>query len=176
MRRILQSAAVIAAFGICAVASAQQEPAVYDPVNFAVKAGVALPLDSNLSDVSGSFMALGVDYKLPQSLIQGADTFFSLDWFSKGFQGEKTNILPLMINARYYTSADKEEGRRKYVFLGVGVDFIDIYASSTVVAARAGFGAELGANIFTEAAVYIGDQATGGIHPNAVAAFIGYKF
>jgi hypothetical protein len=176
MRRILQSAALFAAIGACTVASAQQEPAVYDATNFSVKGGVALPLDSNLTNVASSFLALGVEYQIPQSLIPGADTYFSLDWFTKGFQGEKTNIFPFMINARYFLGKDQLAGRRHYVFVGLGVDFIDIYSSSTVVGARAGLGTELGENIFTEAAVYVGDQATGGIHPNAVAAFLGYRF
>jgi hypothetical protein len=55
------------------------------------------------------------------------------------------------------------------------MDFMNITTSNNVVAARAGFGADLGENIFGEAALYVGDQAEG-IHPDVVGFFVGYRF
>jgi hypothetical protein len=176
MRRILISAAAVTALGISATAMAQTNypGTTYSPTNISVKAGVAVPIDSALSDIVSTFISVGGEFQLPTPLIKGGDTYFNLDWFTKSLSGVPS-FLNLCINERYYIGSDKTLGRRKYAFIGVGVDFLNITTSDNVVAARVGVGADLGENIFTEAALYIGDQAEG-IHPDVVGLFLGYRF
>ena len=179
MRRSLKTVAALAALGISVVASAQlssSPPVDFTPTNVSVKAGLALPLDSSLTNVAKTFIALGVEYQLPTSLVKGSETYLDLEWFTKSFQGERTNVLPFTINQRFYTGSESIPGQRKYVFVGAGVSFVDIGSSDTVISARAGFGAELSEQIFGEVAGYIGDQTGSGIKPNAVSFFLGYRF
>jgi len=176
MRRILISAAAVTALGISATATAQTNypGTAYTPSNISVKIGVGVPIDSSLSDIVSTFMSVGGEFQLPTPLIKGGDTYFSVDWFTKSLSGVPS-FLNASINERYYLGSDKEVGRRKYAFLGVGIDFLNITNSDDVIAGRFGLGAELGENIFTEAALYVGDQANG-IHPDVVALFLGYRF
>ncbi len=177
MRRILISAAAATALGVSATASAQTNyPGTsYTPTNISVKAGVGIPLDSSLSNVVTTFVAVGGEFQLPTPLIKGGDTFFNVDWFTKSLSGVPS-FLNVGINQRFYIGSDTALGHRKYAFLGVGLDFLNITTSDNVIAGRAGLGAELGENIFTEAAFYVGDKSSNGIHPNVVGVFVGYRF
>ena len=177
MRRILISAAAATALGISASAMAQSNypGTTYTPTNISVKAGVGIPLDSSLSNVVTTFVAVGGEFQLPTPLIKGGDTYFSLDWFTKSLTG-KPSFLNLSVNERYYIGSDSQLGHRKYAFIGAGMDFLSITTSDNVVAFRAGLGAELGENIFSEAALYFGDKSSDGVHPSVVGLFVGYRF
>jgi hypothetical protein len=177
MRRTLIPAVVMAAIGASAVSSAQTDyPGTkYEPVNISVKAGVGIPLDSALSDVAHTFIALGGEFQLPTSLMKGSETFFNLDWFTKSFGGNPS-FLNLSVNQRFYLGNDRMPGRRHYVFVGVGADFLNVFTSDTVVAARAGLGTELGENIFAEIAGYVGDKSNNNVHPDVLGVFVGYRF
>jgi hypothetical protein len=176
MRRTLISVAAVSALGISATAVAQTNfpNGTYTPTNISIKGGVGLPLDSNLSNIVSTFIAVGGEFQLPEPLIKGGDTYFNLDWFTKSLGGTPS-FLNLSINERWYMGSDKLVGRRKYLFLGAGMDFLNITRSDDVVAIRGGLGAELGENIFAEVAGYLGDQADG-IHPDVLGVFIGYRF
>jgi hypothetical protein len=179
MRRFLLSGAAVTALGVSATAMGQVSyPGTsYTPVNITVKAGVGVPLDSNLSNVVTNFVAVGAEFQLPTPLIRGGDTYFSLDYFTKSFSGTPS-FVNLSINQRYYigTSSEKALGHRKWAFIGAGMDFMNITTSDNVFAARAGLGAELGENIFAEVAGYVSDKSSDGIHADVAAFFIGYRF
>lgn len=179
MRRSLNTLVALGALGLSVLANAQSSntpPVDFTPTDVSVKVGVALPLDSSLTDVAKTFIGLGVEYQLPTSLVKGSESYLSLDWFTKSFRGERTNVFPLAFNQRFYTGGDNIPGRRRYVFVGAGVSFVDIGSSDTVISARAGIGAELSEQIFGEIAGYLGDQTGSGIKPNVVSFFLGYKF
>lgn len=176
MRRTLISFAAVSALGLSATAVAQTNfpTTTYTPTNIAIKGGVGLPIDTNLSNIVSTFMAFGAEFTLPEPLIKGGDTYFSLDWFTQSFAGTPS-FVNLSVNQRWWIGQDKVVGRRKYLFVGVGMDFMNIVRSDDVVAARAGLGTELGENIFAEVAGYVGDQDNG-IHPDVIGVFIGYRF
>ncbi|HWD41611.1 MAG TPA: hypothetical protein VG944_22400 [Fimbriimonas sp.] len=170
MRKFWSLAATVAALGFVNVAHAQED---YTPVNISVRAGVALPLDSSLSDFGSPLLALGVEYQLPRPLLSQGDSYVSLDYmtantlFSHG-------VVPFCLNQRFYLSNAKL-GRRTYAFLGVGGAVIDIDHSGVGLAARGGFGADLGDAIFFEVAGLITDKISGAT-ADSVAFYLGYRF
>lgn len=174
MRRMFTAAAAIAAFGVAGVASAQSNAPDLTPTAVTFRAGVSLPLDDKLTDVGNSLINLGLEYIPSKSLIKGGETFYSLDYFAASFQGDRGTVMPLMINQRWYNGGP-DVFRRSYLFLGVGVAFIDVTNSGTAVAVRGGYGQELSDHIIAEIAGYISDKA-GGARANAVTVCLGYRF
>ncbi|AIE84960.1 hypothetical protein [Fimbriimonas ginsengisoli] len=174
MRKIYTVAATIAAIGIAGVAAAQS-PTQPDltPVNITVRAGIALPLDSALTNVGNTLLDLGVEYMIPTSLVKGSETFISLDYWTKGFNGNG-NVIPLMVNQRWYQGG-ADVLKRRYFFLGAGVAFVDVNRSNTAIGIRGGIGQELGEHIVAEIAGYLSDRA-GGARANAITFSLGYRF
>ena len=177
MRRTLLPAAVMAAIGVCAIAPAQTDyPGTkFEPVNISVKAGIGVPLDTALSNAASSYLGFGVEFQAPSSLLKSGDTYLNGDWFSQSLKGTPS-FFNLGVNQRFYLGDDRVPGRRHYAFVGIGLDFLNVYTSDTVFAARGGFGSELGENIFAEVAAYVGDKSNNGVHPNMLSVWLGYRF
>lgn len=174
MRRTLNAVAAIAAFSIAGVASAQGGVTQdLTPVNVTVRLGVALPLDSALTDVGSTLIDLGAEYTIPTPLIKGGETYLSVDYWAKGIRGDKGSVVPLFLNQRWYRPGNQI--RRGYLFLGAGVDFIDTTSSNTAVGLRGGIGQELGEHIIAEVSGWLSDRA-GNARANAVTFSLGYRF
>ncbi len=177
MRNIVKSAALAAALGIGAIATAQSSLAPasdYYPYNFTLRGGVCLPIDSSTSDAIGSsLIALGIDYRCGESLFKGGETYFSLEYMAKSFRGERGTIMPLTINQKFYTNSNSN--KKTYAILGAGVAFLDITSQNTAVAGRAGVGVELSDNVISEIIATISDKAGGG-SANSIAFYFGYRF
>jgi len=174
MRRIINAAAVVAALGVSAAAGAQSQRTLdVTAYGVSVRAGVALPLDSTLTDLAPTLIALGIEYQLNRPLLRGGETYFALDYWAKNLRFEKGTVLPLTINQRVYLN--NESLRRNYYFFGLGVAFINVTSSDTAIAVRGGFGTELGPNTFAEIGGTLSDRA-GGARANALTLQIGYRF
>ena len=175
MRRINSIAAAIATLSLAVSAHAQLTTTTdITPYNIAVRAGVALPFDTALSNYGNPLIDLGVEYQAGRSLLPGGDTYFSLDYFTKDltFTG---GVFPICINQRFYIN-HQNRGRRVYAFAGVGAAVIDIGRSDTVVAARGGVGTDLGDAIFFELSATISDKGDNGGRADAVGFSVGYRF
>jgi hypothetical protein len=174
MRRITTIAATIAAIGITSVAAAQSPTSPeLTPVNITIRGGIVLPLDSKLTDVGNTLLDLGAEYTLPTPLIKGGETFFSVDYWTKGLGGHGS-VIPLMINQRWFQGTDSQI-RRRYFFVGAGVAFVDVTRSNTAIGVRGGIGQELSDHVVAEIAGYLSDRA-GGARANAVTFSLGYRF
>ena len=165
-------AAVVAAFGVCGIASAYSGPET--PTNISLRIGVALPIEKSLSDVASNFLAFGLEYTLDKSIFGNGETYIALDWWSKSALQTDQRVSPLTINQRFY-GAERSGNRRTYTYLGLGVAFTDFGGSDQGVVFRGGFGVELGEATFSEFGVTVGDRA-GAVRPNAVTFSVGYRF
>src|SRR5471030_1645090 len=117
MRRIISAAAILTAIGVSAVASAQSTSMIdASPNNITARLGVALPIDKSLSNVSNTFINVGLEYNFNNSLIKGGDTYLSVDAFFFNFNG--VTAYPVAINQRFYTGTNPA-GRRSYYFIGL---------------------------------------------------------
>jgi hypothetical protein len=168
-------AALVAVLGISSVASAQSRDAIdLYPYNFSVRAGAVFPIDSTFSRVGNTLIGLGFEYDFGRSLLAGGETYLSLDYQTAGFQGNRGSAFPIAINQRFYTG-NREIGNRTYAFVGIGVTVVDVVSTDTVLSARGGVGLELGERTYAEGTLFIGDK-TGGVRPNAIGLFLGYRF
>jgi hypothetical protein len=116
---------------------------------------------------------VGVEYQMPNSFLPSGETYFSLDYMAASWNGEKGSNFPFAINERFYSHG--YYGHRSYIYLGIGIDFMDVTSSNTVIAARGGLGEELGERIFTEVGANVGDKRDG-VAPDAITASLGYRF
>jgi hypothetical protein len=174
MRKSLTLAAMVAAFGVASIASAQSgiNNDLY-PYGITLRGGVAVPLDRSLTNVSSALVNLGAEFDLRRPLLKNGDTYVALDYFFKGFGGSGGgSVLPLTINQRVYTSV---ADYRSYFFFGVGASFINVAGNGTALTARGGVGQELGPRVIAEIAAYLSDRA-GGARANAITFNIGYRF
>lgn len=174
-------AAAVAAFGVFGVASAQTAAGSggendYYPYNFSVRGGIAFPIDDNYSNQASSLLALGVEYTFGKSLLPNGETYFSLDYLAKDVRtiGGDGTVTPIAINQRFFLQR-RADGNRTYAFVGLGASFVNYGQSNTVFSGRGGVGLELGPRIFTEATLFLGDNANG-LRPDALAIYLGYRF
>jgi len=174
MRRIISAAAILTAIGVSAVASAQSTSMIdASPNNITIRAGVALPIDKSLSNVSNTFTDVGLEYNFNNSLIKGGDTYLSVDAFFFNFNG--VVAYPVAINQRFYTGTNPA-GRRSYYFVGLGMTWTSVTDQTfNAISARGGMGIELGPNIIAELTGYIANEA-GGTRANAITINLGYRF
>ncbi|RYG49728.1 hypothetical protein EON79_00270 [bacterium] len=162
--------------GVAAVASAQGSKTVGDtyPYGISVRAGVVFPIERSFSDFySPTLLGLGVDYTFNRPLFKGGETFFSLDFFTSQI-GRKGNVVPFMINQRFYSNA-RELGSRTYAFVGLGVVFRDTPNNDSTLGGRVGAGLELSNNVFTEATLFLSSKRSG-IGSNGIGLYAGYRF
>lgn len=175
MRIMFTTAAVCAAIGISGVAAAQtNQPLDLTPTGVTVRAGVALPFDSSLTDVGNTLINIGVEYQPGNSLLKGSDTFYSVDLFTPSIRLDRGTVVPVAINQRWYHGGP-DVFRRGYVFAGVGPTFIDVDKSRIALGGRVGIGQELGEHVVAEIAGYISDKA-GGARANSITFNLGYRF
>jgi hypothetical protein len=173
MRKTLNLAAMVAAFGIAGAAVAQRNDADLYPYGITLRGGVAVPIDKNLTNVASALANIGVEYDLRTPLLKNGETYLTFDYFFKGFGGNGGgSVMPIMINQRMYTS---QLDYRSYFFFGIGAAFINVNGSGTALAARGGVGQELGPRTIAEIAAYISDRA-GGARATAITFNIGYRF
>jgi hypothetical protein len=173
MRKSLTVAALVAAFGVASVASAQTSTSELYPYGITLRGGVAVPIDRTLTNVASALMDIGVEYDLRTPLLKNGESYFSLDYWFKGFGGSGGgSVMPFMINHRVYTSV---ADYRSYFFFGVGAAFMNVNGNGTALAARGGVGQELGPRVIAEIAAYLSDRA-GGARANAITFNIGYRF
>jgi len=162
----------LAITGIAAAASGNAIDAT--PTGLSLRGGVAFPIDGSYSRGQSALINLGLEFELPTPLLSGGETFISLDYQTKGFQGDRGSVFPLCINQRFYGKG-RPEGNRTFGFLGFGVAFVDYTSSTAVVAFRGGFGAELSQNVFVETELTIAEAASG-LRPNSIGICVGYRF
>ena len=176
MRKTLFSVAVMTALGVCGSASAQNMTNTMDfnMNGFTVRGGVGLVIDNNLSDFANTLINVGVDYTIPNTLIPGAETFLSIDYFFKGLGGEKGSIIPIAINGRWH---DKGAfGTRNYVYGGIGLTVLDIVSTSTKFGLRGGFGKELSEAIVFELGVTYSEADASNAKNTQFTLNLGYRF
>ena len=130
-----------------------------------------------MRNAAPSYIGVGVDLH-PQgySLLDQGQTVISFDWLGKSGSGAQGNVFPIMLNQRFYNDdADGRSYGRSYYQFGVGLAIIDVTATDTVLAARAGFGKEFGENTFGEVN-FIYSEAGGGARATSLGFYIGYRF
>lgn len=167
MKRILTLAAVAAsvfAFG---------EQQALDPTGITFRAGGVWSLDSGKG--LGNMLGIGVDVRLPRSLMSNGESYLSGDWMAKSLAGKHNMAVPVLINQRMYLGGGEEPGRRLYAFAGLGFAVVDSTKSKTVFAGRVGAGTELGANLIAETSALITGEANG-TNANTVGVYIGWRF
>lgn len=162
-----------AGLGLAAMAGAQAQDIT--PTNLAIRAGVAYPLDNATRDITKTLIGAGVDYYFPVRYIADSDTFLSIDWLGRSGSGAKGNFFPIMLNQKWYSANQTYFGTRSYGFLGLGIAVVDVFTTKTTIAARFGFGLELGGSMFTEATFVFSDNAAGA-KANNVGVYFGYRF
>jgi hypothetical protein len=174
MRNIYYGVIGLAALCASQAAMAQDDHFDVTPNNIAVRLGVGLPLDSALSDYGSPLLDFGVEYQFPNSLLSTGATYFSLDYLGAGteFNG---GIFPFCINQRFYFSQKGQDSTRTYGFVGVGGAVVNVHSSNTVLAGRAGLGADVGPAIFFESTLLLTDKQSG-VSGDSVSFYIGYRF
>ncbi len=174
MRNVLTIAA--AALGVATASNAfgqTQDPDALIPVNISVRLGIGLPLDNDLRDQSSLLGALGLEYRLDNSLLRSGETYFALDFF-KGNRTDQGYIIPFTLNQRFYTR-QIADGRRTYAFIGAGIGFLKSDSWTQSFVGRGGLGVELGQRIFVEGALTLGDKKEN-ISANNIGLYLGYRF
>ena len=172
--RKFTAAALVAAFGACGIASAQSSStADLYPSGLTLRGGVAIPLDSSLTNVGSALGNIGVEFYI-RPLLSNGETYVAADWFFRAFgnRGGSGNVFPITVNHRVFTS-DNEY--RSYYFFGVGASFISVNGNGTAITGRFGVGQELGRAVVAEIAGLLSDRA-GGARANAITFNVGYKF
>jgi hypothetical protein len=151
------------------------------PSFFTGRLGVLLPVDSNLRDLSRTFIGLGIDYTFSNQWVPNGETFVSIDWITRTTGGGRFNLFPLCLNERIYLT-QRSNGRnlvgtqgQAYAFLGVGATLFDFNSSTFRFGGRAGLGTSISNNVLAELALYL-STADSGIRANALGLYIGYKF
>jgi hypothetical protein len=167
-------AILAAAAGVVGAASAQ---GVIE-TNMSLRGGIQFPTSA---DLDGQMFGLGFDIGLNQSIsfLRSGTTYLSVDWISKNFKFNRNYMIPVCINQRFKlnTTADTVGGTNTYAFFGVGAAIIDFGQSSTVLAARAGLGADFSPNMFGELTLVLTTRTKNtNVQGNHFGAYLGYKF
>lgn len=167
-------AAVAAGLGLAASGFGQQSGITAYGVS--VRAGVALPFDTALSNYANPLIDLGAEYQFSRGLLPGTDTYLSVDYMSKNFSfGD--GVIPICLNERWYLNNEKRAGRRVYAFAGVGESILSIPGSPSdgVITARGGFGSDLNESVFFEIAATLSDKGSTA-RADTVGFSVGYRF
>lgn len=163
---------LLAAIGLGAISSAQVN-FLEEPSNISFRLGYVYPIDNVMRNIAPSYIGVGIDFPVDFRLTKDADTVLSLDWLGKSGSGAKGNAFPILLNQRFYTGMDGE--KRSYFQAGVGVAIVDLTSTKTVLAARVGYGMELGEKLFGEINFNYSDSANGA-RATALGFYIGYRF
>jgi hypothetical protein len=144
------------------------------PSNAGLRLGILYPIDSNLRSNSNSYFGVGLDLPISFTLTREAEGFLSFDWIGSATSGGKGNIYPLFFNQRFYSKVQPGQPRN-YFTVGGGFTVINVTTSKTVLAAKLGYGTELGQNLYGEAN-FIYSDAAGGVHATSLGFYLGYRF
>ncbi|MFZ4507406.1 MAG: hypothetical protein ACOYON_06895 [Fimbriimonas sp.] len=176
MKNNLMVAAVVAAFGMSAGASAQytQKTVDFGAKGVSLRGGLAIPIDDKLKDEDSSLFNVGLDWQFGRPLFKGGDSYFSIDYFAKNLRGKRGTVIPILVNQKFYGPG--EDGTRSYFFFGAGVSTIDFGSANSVFGIRGGAGKELGESIFFEVTAHLSDKADNGYRGNLFAFNVGYRF
>jgi hypothetical protein len=150
------------------------------PSFFAIRAGIAFPIDGGLSDVSTLFVGAGVDFTFSNNIFKNSETFISIDWLGRTHGRERFNLFPLAINQRFYLNPGQTgkygaAAGTYYAFIGLGGTIYDFQDSNFRFSGRAGLGAMITQNWLAEATLYLGEPDKG-IHADAIGLYVGYRF
>lgn len=145
------------------------------PYNFSFRGGVVLPLDSDLRDVSTTWLSLGVDYTFVRQFIRNSETYLSVDYIAKSGAGQQGTYWPIMVSQRFFLGQE-ESDNRQWVFGGLGVVVFDINKTATVFGGKVGYGREFSRNIFAEGTLYLSDRAEPGLSAFSLGVHLGYRF
>lgn len=174
-KRLMKGISVIAALGLVATSFAQ---AFDEPSNLAFRLGYVYPVDASLRDVSSSYIGVGLDL-FPQgySLLPQGKTVVSFDWIGKSGNGAKGNLFPILVNQRIYNDNGNSNAvaGRSYFQFGAGVAILDVINTKTVLAARVGYGKELGEKVFGEIN-FLYTDGSDGVRGTSLGFYLGYKF
>lgn len=144
------------------------------PTNMGVRLGYVLPIDTALKNNAASYIGVGLDFPVQFKLLAEGESILSIDWIGKSGGGAKGNIFPFMLNQRFYAKTNPG-ARRTYFFFGAGIALIDVGSSGTALAARTGYGSELGENLYGELSFLYSDAA-GGARASSLGFHLGYRF
>jgi hypothetical protein len=159
--------------GLAATNAFAQTPD-YSPVDVSLRVGVNFPFENSLADRSKALVSVGADAYFSAKWIPNAETYLSVDWqFGTGRQ--RVNVIPILANVRWFGRKNEELESRSYVFAGLGVAFVDITKSKTVLAGRVGFGYEFNPKVFAEAQIFLTDYANGS-RGSSFGISVGYRF
>lgn len=167
-------ALTIAALGLAATASYAQFEGAGEGLS--LKIGGAYFFDNTTRNQTGDLaLGLGAELTFGNSLFGRGETFFAVDWMSRGLSGNRGNILYYTVNQRFYDDDSFEVEDRRYFFVGVGFATVDVVSSRTVFALRGGAGVEFSRNLFAEATLFLSESVSGA-SGNGVGVFVGYRF
>ena len=170
MKRTIIFAAILA---LGAQSFAQQNPLM--PVNMNIRGGFVYPLEDATRNFTGNMFGIGLDFNTNVSLVKGGMGYLSLDYAAKSIGGNKNTFVSVMYNQRFPLGYNKTTETSTYYFAGVGISFIDVTTSKSVLGVRGGVGADLSTNIFAEMTLTFSGNANGA-KANTVGVFVGYKF
>jgi hypothetical protein len=148
------------------------------PYDFSFKAGLYLPIDSNLRNVDNLFGGLGFEYKFPTQLIRGSETFLEVDAIMHTTASSNIILFPATLNQRFYSKEGSSmfgHNGRSYFYVGGGVTWIDPHGTSKFTG-HVGVGSELGPHTFVEGSIYFADADNSGLRNTGVFFAIGYRY
>lgn len=170
IRKILIFAAL---FGIVVSATAQSS---IQPSNVTFRFGVLVPLDDDVQDFSDDiFIGFGLDWFLESSLFDEGETYVSADWYGDNIDGGNANIVPVMINQRWYTSGNEYDGDRSWFSVGLGFAFTDLGANDEEFVGQVSVGKEFSENVNAEFRVFLMGKSNG-LSGSAAGVYLGYRF
>lgn len=175
MRNLLIAGSALSLLATSAVAAAQTQSSMPDinPTNVSIRVGGVFALNGPLRDQQKLWWGVGAEYQLTHGFAANAVTYFSADVAAQSGSGGHGNFFPLAINERFYF--DQTGQSRAYAFVGLGVVIMNVTATNTVGAVRAGLGYEFSQNVFLEGAFLAGGQVDG-YQPTSLGVYLGYRF
>jgi hypothetical protein len=176
MRKLILAGALAGALSGVASAQFGVDQLEVHPTDFSFRAGLFLPFDERLQDISGTFVNLGMEYVVSRQWVRGSESYLAVDWFSRSFRGDRGNVIPVSINQRFYQGLNEFGHRRGYYFLGLGAFFIDTESSQAVLGLRGGVGTHLSQSVFVEATAYVSDRTRENVRMTGIALNLGYRF
>ncbi|MCU0317600.1 MAG: hypothetical protein MUC92_13525 [Fimbriimonadaceae bacterium] len=166
---------VLAGIGLAALSFAQQKnPFLETPTSISVRGGWVYPIDSNLRDISSSFIGIGLDFSQSFRLLPNAETYFTVDWIGRSGSGAKGNLFPILVQQRFSSTAPGA-ANKTYFYFGAGVSVNDLTRTKTVLAGKLGYGIELGTKTFAEFSILYTDGVDS-VRGTSLGIHLGYRF
>jgi hypothetical protein len=160
-----------------AVASAQSSGGSLPdltPSGVSIRLGGVFALDGPLRNEQKLWFGGGLEYQLQRTLIADSPTYFSVDFAAQSGSGGHGSFFPICVNQRFYMGP-AVHGSRGYLFLGAGVVIMNVTATNTTAALRAGIGYDVTPSVFLESSLLVTGQVDG-FQGTSVGIFAGYRF